>query len=365
MSLRIVVAAESSFIRQALARLLADEPGLEVVGLAASGEELLRRVRGWNPDAVILDLALPPDGGLAALAALLAMRAVPVLLLTSHSSRDALLTIEALHRGAADFIDTQRYSLIDFEALRAAFAEKLRQITAARPPAEEESAAEPRPPAAARAHHAAGAAAISGCAQAVPAGPRHGIDLVVLGASTGGPPAIERILGDMGDSPAVPVAVVQHMPAPFTRFFAERLDATLALRVREAVQHDQLRPGVAYIAPAGRHLRIARQGEALYTALSTAPEGMLHCPSIDLLFVSAAAAARGRLVAVLLTGMGRDGAAAMAELTRTGVHTIVQDRSSSLIFGMPRAAIEAGGALEVLALPQIGPRLRELIADSS
>jgi two-component system chemotaxis response regulator CheB len=369
---RIAVADDSSFIRQALARLLAGEPTLEIVGLAASGEELLQRFDEWQPDAVVLDLSMPGIGGLRTLDALLARRRLPVLILSTHSRRGAPQTIEALHRGATDFVDKQQYSLVDFEALRQVLVEKLHQILAAGPPPHPAAAAEstpsPRPPVRRAARAASAAAAGTGgrddLGDGLPAPdlPAAGIELVVLGASTGGPPAIERILGDLGAAPPVPVAIVQHMPPAFTRSFAERLDARLPLRVREAANHERLLPGVVYIAPGGLHLAVEREHETLRAVLSAEPELAQHRPSVDVLFTSAAAATRGRLVAALLTGMGLDGAAAMAELARAGVHTIAQDRASSVIFGMPRAAIEAGSALEVLALERIGPRLLELLA---
>jgi len=375
---RIAVADDSSFIRQALARLLAGEPTLEIVGLAASGEELLQRLDEWQPDAVVLDLSMPGIGGLRTLDALLARRRLPVLILSTHSRRGAPQTIEALHRGATDFVDKQQYSLVDFEALRQVLVEKLHQVLAAGPPPQPAAAAESTPsqrPPVRRAARAASAAAAGaggrddlgarddlGDGLPAPGLPAAGIELVVLGASTGGPPAIERILGDLGAAPPVPVAIVQHMPPAFTRSFAERLDARLPLRVRQAAHHERLLPGVVYIAPGGLHLAVEREHETLRAVLSAEPELARHRPSVDVLFTSAAAATRGRLVAALLTGMGFDGAAAMAELARAGVHTIAQDRASSVIFGMPRAAIEAGSALEVLALERIGPRLLELLA---
>jgi two-component system, chemotaxis family, protein-glutamate methylesterase/glutaminase len=343
---RIAVADDSSFIRQALARLLAGEPTLEIVGLAASGEELLQRLDEWQPDAVVLDLSMPGIGGLRTLDALLARRQLPVLILSTHSRRGAPQTIEALHRGATDFVDKQEYSLVDFEALRQVLVEKLHQILAAGPAGAGGGGGEDD----------------LGAGEPDPGQPAAGIELVVLGASTGGPPAIERILGDLGAALPVPVAIVQHMPPAFTRSFAERLDARLPLRVREAAHHERLLPGVVYIAPGGLHLAVEREHEALRAVLSAEPELARHRPSVDVLFTSAAAATRGRLVAALLTGMGFDGAAAMAELARAGVHTIAQDRASSVIFGMPRAAIEAGSAREVLALVRIGPRLLELLA---
>jgi two-component system chemotaxis response regulator CheB len=362
---RIAVADDSSFIRRALARLLADEPSFEVVGLAASGEELLERFEQWRPDAVVLDLSMPGMGGLRTLDALMARRPVPVLILSTHSRRGAPATIEALHRGAADFVDKQQYSLVNFKALRQVLVGKLLQLTGGEAGGDGAPRAAAAPEAVAApgtiARTGAGAAA-AGVTAAGVTSPTAAAELLVIGASTGGPPAIERILSDLGAEVAVPVAVVQHMPPAFTRSFAERLDGRLPLAVREAAHHGRLRAGGVYIAPGGVNLVIEREQEALRAVLTTAPETALHRPSVDVLFSSAAQATGGRLVAVLLTGMGCDGAGAMAELGRGGVHTIAQDRTSSVIFGMPRAAIEAGGVLEVLPLERIGPRLRELLA---
>jgi len=192
-----------------------------------------------------------------------------------------------------------------------------------------------------------------------------GIDLLVLGASAGGPAAIEAVLGDLGAGLEVPVVIAQHMPAAFTAGFARRLDANLALPVREARHHERLRPGVAYIAPGGQHLRIERDGGALRAVLDAAAAGTHLSPSVDALFRSAAKATGGRLAAVVLSGMGTDGAAAMAQLAGAGVPTIAQDGATSAIFGMPRAAILAGGAGEVLPLQEIGPRLLALLAAAS
>ena len=186
-----------------------------------------------------------------------------------------------------------------------------------------------------------------------------GVDLLVLG-----PAAIERVLADLGDRLEVPVVVAQHMPAGFTAGFAQRLDANLALPVREARHHECLRAGVAYIAPGGHDLRIERDGGALRAVLDAPAAGTHVCPSVDALFRSAAKATGGRLAAVVLSGMGSDGAAAMAQLAGAGVATIAQDGATSAIFGMPRAAILAGGAGEVLPLQEIGPRLLALLSAS-
>jgi two-component system chemotaxis response regulator CheB len=233
--IRVAVADDSSFIRRALARILSEENGIQLVGTAVSGEELLDHLGRWRPDAIILDLSMPGMGGLPTLDRIMATRPTPVIILSTHSKRDAPQTIEALHRGAMDFVDKQEYSLVDFDALRGVLLEKLRQVTGMvgdepdDEPLPHGPYAEPGRPAG-----TGSLAAQMGTGE---------IQVVLLGASTGGPPAIERILKDLGPSINVPVAVVQHMPAGFTRAFAERLNAYLPLQVSEAMDREPLLPG--------------------------------------------------------------------------------------------------------------------------
>ncbi|HEX2223255.1 MAG TPA: chemotaxis-specific protein-glutamate methyltransferase CheB [Thermoanaerobaculia bacterium] len=340
---RVAVADDSSFIRRAIARMFEKQPGVRLVGSAANGEDLLAKLDEWRPDVVILDLSMPGMGGLPTLDQIMARRPLPVIILSTHTRNGAPLTIEALHRGAVDFIDKQRYSLVDFEALRGILLEKIRQVTSrksARRGAQEA-------PAPARTQPARNASLAP--------------ELVVLGASTGGPPAVEEILRGLGPDLPVPVVVVQHMPVGFTRAFAERLDAFLPLRVREPKDDEELRPGTVYIAPAGLQLRVVRSGESLRVSLDGEPGRGPHCPSVDVLFSSARAAVGKRAVAVLLTGMGQDGARGMAELVQHGAHTIAQDEASCVVYGMPRAALAAGGVCETLPLTCIGSRLRCLL----
>src|SRR6185295_19090047 len=165
-------------------------------------------------------------------------------------------------------------------------------------------------------------------------------------------PAIERILRDLGGHVPVPILVAQHMPAGFTRPFAERLNIQLPLEVREPVHGEPLVPGTVYIAPGGLHLRLESGREGLRAAVGGEPASAPHRPSVDVLFASAAEAG-ARTVAVLLTGMGQDGADGMLRLTECGAFTIAQDEATSVIFGMPRAAAAVGGAREILPLPEI------------
>ena len=349
-TVRVAVVDDSTFIRKAILRMLSDEPLLEVVGSAGSGEELLAHFEDWRPDVITLDLDMPGMGGLATLDRIMARRPTPVIILSTHSGKGAPLTIEALHRGATDFIDKQQYSLVDFEALRAVLIEKIFQVTDTTPP---DQAEEPE---------TAGPPAVEPAASEPPevTGPT-AYDLIVIGASTGGPPTLQKILEDLGEKVSVPVVVVQHMPVGFTHAFAERLNAYLPLQVGEAHTMEHLLPDTVYIAPAGSHLKIARQGGDLVAEISSFPQGMIHVPSIDVLFDSAAQVVGRRTIGALLTGMGRDGANGMAGLKYRGAYTLCQDEASCVVFGMPRAALALGAVSEIATPDVMGKRIQQLI----
>ena len=354
-TVRVAVVDDSTFIRKAILRMLDDEPLIEVVGSAGSGEELLTHLEDWQADVITLDLDMPGMGGLATLDRIMSRRPTPVIILSTHSGKGAPLTIEALHRGATDFIDKQQYSLVDFEALRAVLIERIFQVTDRSPEAERGAEVEPPP--------AEPAVAIPEEPPSVPdAAEPTAYDLIVIGASTGGPPTLQRILEDLGESIPVPVVVVQHMPVGFTQAFAERLNAYLPLQVAEAHSMEHLLPDSVYIAPAGAHLRITRQGSDLVAETSKFPKGMPHMPSIDVLFDSAALSVGRRVIGALLTGMGRDGAKGMAALKYRGSYTLCQDEKTCIVFGMPRAALALGAVSEIATPDVMGRRIQQLIA---
>ncbi len=339
-AIRVAVVDDSSFLRKAVVKILARDPRMEVVGTAATGEALLAELDNWRPDVVTLDLSMPGMGGLRTLDQIMRRRPIPVIVLSAVTREGAPITIEALHRGAVDFIDKQRYSLVDFQALGEVLIEKIVEVTAAGPRARQ--AVPPPAPLAAP-------AVVSN------------YELMVIGASTGGPPAVQRVLRDLGERVPVPVVVVQHMPIGFTRAFAERLNNLLPLSVREVSDEERLLPGSAYIAPAGLHLVIDRDAQGLFARLSPRPEDSRHRPSVDGLFASAASRVGARTVAILLTGMGTDGARGMARLAAAGAFTLAQDRETSVIYGMPRAAVELNAARESLPLDSIGGRVRQIL----
>lgn len=351
---RLAVADDSAFVRKAIQRVMEQESRVLLVGTAASGEELLQNLPLWKPDVVTLDLSMPGMGGLNALERIMAEHPLPVIILSTHSSKDAPLTIEALHRGAVDFIDKQQYSLVDFDALRAVLVERILQAASARPAAK--TAPVPAPDV------RQGVPSM----QAVPvlASVMGEFQILLIGASTGGPPALQQLLEDLGPVLPLPAVVVQHMPSGFTKAFADRLNAHLPFPVREAAHGDLLMPGNVYIAPAGHHLKIQREGERKYLILANYPESHPHKPSVDALFESAAPVYGRRALAVLLTGMGRDGAEGMVHLVRAGAYTLAQDENTCIVYGMPRAAVLAGAVREELPLGRIGSRLLQLMGRS-
>lgn len=350
-TIRVAVADDSSFVRKALVRILSSDPRIQVVGTAATGEELIDHLDAWEADVITLDLVMPGMGGLRALDLIHQLRPTPVVILSTHASTDAPLAIEALHRGAVDIIDKQNYSLVDFKALGEVLTEKILEVSGAQwpvpaAPSDAAPAAEIEPAPTADEPRPDGA------------GP---FDLVTVGASTGGPLAVQHVLFDLGPLASAPIVIVQHMPAGFTGPFAERLDSQLALPVREAVDGESLVRGTAYVAPAGRHLRVAQRNGALEARLEAEPATRPHRPSVDELFLSAARAVGRRAIGVLLTGMGSDGAEGLSALDAAGARTLVQDEETSVVFGMPRAALERGVAHEILPLDEIGMRVRRLL----
>jgi two-component system chemotaxis response regulator CheB len=187
-------------------------------------------------------------------------------------------------------------------------------------------------------------------------------ELIVIGASIGGPRAIETILRALEPSPRLPIAIVQHMPRGYTRSFADRLDRLMPYPVYEAVDGMTLAPGTATIGPIGEHFRVVRSDGVFTVSLDEEPATVMHRPSVDVLFASAVGAAARKTCAVLLTGMGSDGAKGMALLHRAGAFTIAQSAASCVTYGMPGAAVELGAVSEVLPLDSIGPRLVSLHA---
>jgi two-component system chemotaxis response regulator CheB len=340
---RIFVVDDSAFIRKALARVLESEPDLTLVGQASSGTEALEKIPEMNPDLVTLDVAMPGIDGLEVLRALLRWKpGLKVVMLSAHTSEGAEATVAALAAGSVDFIDKASFNLMDLDTLRREVIEKLRIWSP------HGSAAIPRNgKASAKVNYNGNLASAAGC------------ELCVIGASTGGPIAIQAILESLPPSFPLPIIIVQHMPVGFTQPFAARLNRLSPMEVREAAEGDRLRPGQALVAPAGRHLKISSN---LVVNLAEEGSAEKHVPSIDITMKSAAKARQGKVLGILLTGMGQDGAEGMAAIRAGGGLTIGESEASCVIFGMSRAA-EARGAVDcMLPLEEIVSFLNSLSA---
>lgn len=330
--LRVLVVDDSAVMRQLMTALLS-APGEVEVAVAADPLIAMTKMQRWRPDVILLDLEMPRMDGLTFLRRLMAEDPLPVVVCSGHVGHGTELALRALEEGAVGIVAKPQLGLKDFleqsakqllEAVREAAA--VRRLGVGRPRSREPCVPDPRLA-------------------------RDEI-LVVLGASTGGTEALQAILEALPAS-VPPILVVQHMPAGFTRGFAERLDRSCALSIREARHGEPLLAGTALIAPGDRHLRVVGRGPRYAVSVSNGPAVSGHRPSVDELFRSAARAAGKRVVAALLTGMGADGAEGMLELKRRGAHTIAQDEASSVVFGMPREAIERGAVAEVVSLANV------------
>jgi len=342
--IRVFVVDDSPFVRRALTRVLAAVPGFKVVGSADSGAEALAKVPAADPDFVTLDVDMPGMDGLKVLPALLRWKpSLRVVMLSAHTKEGAAATVSALAAGAVDFIDKSAFNVMDLEFLRREVVDRMQALVPAAPV----------PPA-----NGSRGALITD--HALPGGLRQ-CELCVIGASTGGPPAIQRLLERLPARFPIPIVVVQHMPAGFTEAFARRLDSVSRLQVREAVEGMRLSPGVAVVAPGGRHLRLS---SGLAVVLATEPSEARHIPSIDVTMRAAARSRPGRVLGILLTGMGEDGADGMVTIRAGGGVTIAESEVSCVVYGMPRAAWERGGVCRLLPLAELAEWLAGLRAAS-
>jgi two-component system chemotaxis response regulator CheB len=338
---RVLVVDDSAIVRKLLAEALRADPAIEVVGCAADPFIARDLILQHHPDVLTLDIEMPRMDGLTFLRRLMAHHPLPVIVVSSLTQSGSAASIEALRAGAVDVIPKPGgpYSVGEVgEKLR----RRIRGLRGAQVKLAPPAAAESRAPAAPLAgHRAAG--------------------LILIGASTGGTQAIEAILTHMpADAP--PIAIVQHMPANFTRAFAERLDRVCAIRVCEARGGEVLERGHAYLAPGDYHMLIEREGVRVRTALRQGPPVHYQRPAVDVLFHSAAALHGVPMAAALLTGMGSDGADGLLALRQAGATTIAEDERSCVVFGMPREAIARGAAMHVVPLFRIPAALFDALA---
>ncbi|HEY4997910.1 MAG TPA: chemotaxis response regulator protein-glutamate methylesterase [Usitatibacter sp.] len=344
--IRVLVVDDSRMIRDVLTEILNDQPDIEVVGAAADAFEARDMIKNLAPDVITLDVEMPKMNGLEFLDKLMRARPTPVVMISSATERGSEVTFRALELGAVDFVTKPKlneqapddYGRMIADKIRAA---KSARLKVPRRTLEEGSAAEMTMPPMMK--------------RPVPVGVKTSDKIIVVGASTGGTEALREFLVGMPvDCPGI--LVVQHMPENFTRMFAERLNGLCKINVKEAEHNDPILPGHAYIAPGGKHLWVKRDAGQMIAKLSTEPPMNLHRPSVDFLFMSCAKFVGADAIGIIMTGMGRDGAKGMLEMKNAGAWTIAQDEATSVIFGMPREAIEAGAVHEIALLGRLRER---------
>jgi two-component system chemotaxis response regulator CheB len=350
--LRVLIVDDSRIFRSALEGALNEIPGVRVVGSVWSGEKAIDFVRDSPPDLVTLDLNMPGRGGLETLSDISRLNAsrtdlppVGVLLISALTERGAAVTVEGLARGAFDFI--RKPDGPDQNANIASLQQELHEKIGLF---------------AQRRHRWSSAVLLPKKSVTTPPNARVGrYQAVALGSSTGGPEALAALLPELTKHTWVPLFIVQHLPQGMTRYFADSLGRKCTHRVVEASDGEKVEPRTAYVAPGGRHMVVRRQGEGVLIALNDRPPENGCRPSVDVLFRSVAEAYPRSVIAIVLTGMGTDGAKGLGPLKRSGAYVIAQDEATSVVWGMPGAAVATNHVDEILPLEGIGPTAASLL----
>jgi two-component system chemotaxis response regulator CheB len=349
---RVLIVDDSSFMRMAIRSILSKEPGIEIVGTAVDGMEGVEKAIALKPDLITMDIEMPRMDGIAALRQIMAKAPTRVIMVSTLTNEGAKSTFEALDAGAIDYIPK---NVTDSSDAQNIFREELLRKVKEALKSRLGRVVSPLTPS------AASGTLIRPVSSGAPtrlstklSGKK--IHYVGIGASTGGPVALQEVLSRIPVNFPYGIIVGIHMPKAFTGPYADRLNAKCSMNIREAVEGDVLKPGLALIAPGGMHTTLVRQGGQLVvkTAPTSAHPQYVYIPSVDLMLSSMAEASNGSMLGVILTGMGNDGFKGMQLLKQKGGVTIVQDEATSTIYGMPKACVDGGVADEVLPLGQIG-----------
>ncbi len=349
---RVVVVDDSALVRSLLTQIINQQPDMECVGAAADPFVAREMIRELNPDVITLDVEMPRMDGIDFLGKLMRLRPMPVVMVSTLTENGTDVTMRALELGAFDFVAKPKIGVADgLKLLANEITDKVRIAS--------------------KAQLRRGVVPIGGTAAAPrPSAPPTSIGrlstekIIFIGASTGGTEATKEVLVNLpADCPAV--VITQHMPPGFTKSYAARLDGLCKVRVAEARDGERILPGHAYIAPGGLHLSVERSGANYIARVRDGEPVNRHKPSVEVLFKSAARVVGPNALGLMLTGMGADGASAMREMRDAGSYNFVQDEATCVVFGMPREAIAAGAAHEVLPLTQIASKLIERLRSTS
>jgi len=334
---KVLIIDDSPLIRRLLSEILSQASDIEVVGCAEDPYQAREMIKLLNPDVLTLDVEMPKMDGISFLRNLMRLRPMPVVMISTLTQQGSPITLEALELGAVDFIakptvnvkqQMSQYAYVVQQKVRVAAGARVRSFKK-----------------------------VSTVSEPLPSNAQFLLNKVIaMGASTGGTEAIKEVLIKMPTNcPAI--VITQHIPPVFSTSFAQRMDRTCAINVKEAQHGDKLTAGWAYIAPGGLHLSIKKRGASLYCELDDSEPVNRHKPAVDVLFNSLLECGAKNIVAALLTGMGSDGAKGLLSIKQAGGYTIAQDEFSSVVWGMPKAAVDLGAAHEIVALDKVTQRL--------
>lgn len=341
--IRILVVDDSAFMRKALSMMLESDPAIKVIGTARDGEEGIQKVRHLKPDLVTMDIEMPRMDGLTALREIMANNPVPVMMISSLTTDGARATLDALEMGAVDFIPKQlSYVSLDIVKIREELIAKIKNIV------------KRKSLLMARFRNSQGSTKRDSLRsrRRTPGPPlliernirkrNHPVNIVAIGSSTGGPPALTQVISRLPRNLPAGIVIAQHMPPMFTKSLAERLDSMSQLQVKEAVDGDRVEPGTVLIAPGGLHMTVKKTGAVAHVSISTEPSETLYKPCVDVMMKSVASSYRQAILGVILTGMGSNGVSGLRQVKSVGGVIIAENEETCIVYGMPRAAIEAG-----------------------
>lgn len=342
--IKVLVVDDSLVMRKTISRMLSKDKAIEVVGTAVDGRDALEKVESLKPDVITMDVEMPVMNGIEALKKIMEKDPVPVIIMSALTREGAEITMEALHLGACDFVTK------DFTNMGNSFSSKEAEVIAKVKNVAKNKVRfllrkldiKPRPE-----------AAISPDQKV-----RH--EVLAIGASTGGPPALQHILTRLPRAFPVPIVIAQHMPKIFTQSFSQRLDAVSQLQVKEAEDGETLRAGIAYIAPGNTHMAVRRKGRSVFVQFIEGTQ-YIYRPSVDLLMSTTAETFERQSFGVILTGMGNDGVQGMKEMKAKGGYIVAQDEETCVVFGMPRAVISANLADAVLPIDKISEEIMRVL----
>ena len=373
MAVKVLVVDDSGFFRRRVSEILSADSNIQVVGTATNGKDAIDQALALKPDVITMDYEMPMMDGITAVRHIMQRCPTPVLMFSSLTHEGARVTLDALDAGAVDFLPKNFEDISrNPEKVKQLLCEKILSISRSNRPVRSYSAPAPvAAPAPTTASSSIGSyasnapvrpvpapipARVPAASHSSPAPKRKAYKLVAIGTSTGGPVALQRVLTQLPASFPAPIVLVQHMPAAFTKAFAERLDKLCHISVKEAEDGDILRPGLALLAPGGKQLMIDGRGAV---KILPGDDRLNYKPCVDITFGSAARSYGDKVLAVVLTGMGADGREGARLLKQAGSAVWAQDEASCVIYGMPMAIVKAELADAVYSLDDIGRHLAE------